>query len=139
MRNWIDVCVGTSDFTRVTDEEGNSTFALRCPDLYQGAPCPAMMRPVNVEIAATKASYATFARLARRHIAESTPGWRWCLAPNCDNGQVHKKEDTETELPSSSPEKKVSRKRGKKKAAATEAANEGGKSALRVLGHMTAL
>ena len=126
LKDWINACVGGGDFTRVTDEEGNSTFALRCPDLFEGKPCPAMMRPVNVEAAATKASYATFARLARRHIAENTPGWRWCLAPNCDNGQVHKKEDSEAQLPSSSPEKKVSRKRGKKKAASTDAALEAG-------------
>lgn len=115
-------------FVKATGGEGNSTFAIRCPDIFDDEPCPALMRPVNVEAAATKASYATFARLAKRHIAESTAGWRWCLAPACDNGQVHTKEAPEAQLAVDSPEKTITRRRGKKKAAVTDAAlEEGGK------------
>lgn len=126
LRTWIDICVGSSEFIRAVDGNGNSTFAIRCPDLFNDKPCPAMMRPVNVEAAATEASYATFVRLARRYIEESTPGWRWCMASDCDNGQVHTKAAPEPQSPVDSPKKKGARKRGKQKTVADNAALGGG-------------
>ena len=29
--------------------------------------------------------------LERKHIGDTTPGWRWCLSPSCRAGQVHVK------------------------------------------------
>lgn len=31
----------------------------------------------------------SYEELERRWIAETTPGWRWCLNPSCRSGQVH--------------------------------------------------
>lgn len=36
-----------------------------------------------------------FEELERKHIAESTPGWRWCMAAECRAGQVHVIKPTE--------------------------------------------
>lgn len=47
------------------------------------------MRAVNIEIAGNKKTYQKFEKAERHHIAESTPGWRWCLAADCKAGQVH--------------------------------------------------
>lgn len=46
--------------------------------------------------------------LERRHIADNTPGWRWCLAPGCRAGQLH-----EVKAPTNI--KPVKKSRGKKK------------------------
>lgn len=31
----------------------------------------------------------SYDELERRHKADSTPGWRWCMSPGCRSGQVH--------------------------------------------------
>lgn len=43
------------------------------------------MRAVNIEIATTEAMFAKFEQLERNHDDK----WRWCLARNCDAGQLH--------------------------------------------------
>lgn len=106
LRRWIDVCISNHNYRIVDNEAGASTFAIRCPERFQGEPCPAMMRPVNVKAATTKASYEKFARLARRHIEENIPGWRWCLAPACDGGQVHTKDNADVQPLVESPKEK---------------------------------
>jgi hypothetical protein len=36
-----------------------------------------------------------FVELERKHIAENTPGWRWCMNPSCRAGQVHASPQTQ--------------------------------------------
>ncbi|KAF7188941.1 hypothetical protein HII31_09864, partial [Pseudocercospora fuligena] len=36
--------------------------------------------------------FAKFNKAHRHFIGEVTPGWRWCLAPGCNAGQVHEKQ-----------------------------------------------
>lgn len=36
-----------------------------------------------------------FEELERNHVAETTPGWRWCLAPGCRAGQVHMSKESQ--------------------------------------------
>jgi len=50
-----------------------------------------------------------FDELERNHIAENTPGWRWCLFPGCRSGQVHGKK-TSNAVPSI-PNKRSGRKK----------------------------
>lgn len=56
---------------------------ISCPE------CPELMDDASVKANATRAAYDRFNELERRGIADSTPGWRWCLAPRCNAGQVH--------------------------------------------------
>lgn len=37
----------------------------------------------------TKLTTSSYDEFERRWIAETTPGWRWCLNPKCRSGQVH--------------------------------------------------
>ncbi|KAK1082499.1 hypothetical protein LTR48_006935 [Friedmanniomyces endolithicus] len=50
------------------------------------------MKNVNVEIAATKRVYQRFEEVEPKHIGETTPGWRWCMNPECRAGRVHEPE-----------------------------------------------
>ncbi|KAF2215527.1 hypothetical protein CERZMDRAFT_94928 [Cercospora zeae-maydis SCOH1-5] len=84
LRQWIEVQVDSAKFFSVSGDQG-ATFGIKCVE------CKEMMRPVNVELAASKAVYERFDRLAKRKVAERIPNWRWCLAPLCDNGQEHVK------------------------------------------------
>lgn len=56
---------------------------LSCPE------CPSILQKADVQKHAAKADYARFDELERRGIAETVPGWRWCLNPHCRAGQVH--------------------------------------------------
>jgi hypothetical protein len=42
-----------------------------------------------------------YVELERRYIAENTQGWRWCLAPGCQSGQVHISITSDQEVPGS--------------------------------------
>ncbi|KAF2165418.1 hypothetical protein M409DRAFT_24268 [Zasmidium cellare ATCC 36951] len=83
LKAWVAAQVEGGLFT-MGGEDGK-TFGVKCPQ------CPAIMRSVNVQIAATKLVHQRFDVAERKHIAENTPGWRWCLAPGCKAGQVHEK------------------------------------------------
>lgn len=49
-----------------------------------------MMQHIDMKRCASKETYAKYDELERRAIQDDTPGWRWCLAPKCRAGQVHK-------------------------------------------------
>jgi hypothetical protein len=62
------------------------------------------MRAVNIRIATIKKMYEQFVKLERKHIGDTTPGWRWCLSAYCKrwagaqdrrgrNGQEREHED----------------------------------------------
>ena len=53
-----------------------------------------------------------FEEAERKHIADNTPGWRWCMNPKCRAGQVH-------ELKVASP--KLGKKKGRAKKVESEA------------------
>ncbi len=40
---------------------------------------------------------ARFEELERKHIGENTPGWRWCMNPECRAGRVHEPKMLEAE------------------------------------------
>ncbi|KAK5109120.1 hypothetical protein LTR62_007482 [Meristemomyces frigidus] len=54
------------------------------------------MKAVNVEEVATKKVYQQFDEAERKHIADNTPGWRWCMAPGCRAGHVLEGQPTTT-------------------------------------------
>lgn len=56
---------------------------LSCPE------CPSILQNADVQKHAAKAVYDRFDELERRGIAETVPGWRWCMNPDCRAGQVH--------------------------------------------------
>ncbi|TKA24319.1 hypothetical protein B0A50_06789, partial [Salinomyces thailandicus] len=58
-----------------------------------------------------------FEDLERKHIAENTPGWRWCLAPGCKAGQVHDSRDVVTIIKKDPAAKPHPKKRSGKKGA----------------------
>lgn len=99
LKAWTNAQIEGSLFA--TGDDGK-IFGIKCPQ------CPALMRNVNIEIATTQKPYALFEKAERVHIANTTPNWRWCLAPGCKAGQVH-----------ASPTPKTSKK-SKGKAAAAE-------------------
>lgn len=80
LKAWIQGQVEDASFAKGKDGD---SFGIRCPE------CLATMRPVNVEDNATKTVFKMFDQAHRRHIANTTPGWRWCLAAGCKAGQVH--------------------------------------------------
>ncbi|KAI5357042.1 putative IBR domain, E3 ubiquitin ligase RBR family, TRIAD supradomain-containing protein [Septoria linicola] len=104
LKQWIAVQVESSNFIRIDEEGGASTFGIKCVE------CKETMRPVNVEAAATKTVYEKFDRLARRHLAESIPNWRWCLAIGCEHGQEHVKEGAPVPLGTPKKGGRLSRK-----------------------------
>ena len=100
---WIAIQVQENLLT-VVGEEGKA-LGIACPE------CAAVMKNHNIKIAASGEVFRRyvafsisttndrdsadrfdrFEELERRHIAELTPGWRRCLAPSCNSGQVHTK------------------------------------------------
>ncbi|KXT11347.1 hypothetical protein AC579_9458 [Pseudocercospora musae] len=83
LKEWVGVRIESAEFAKGPDGD---SFGVKCPE------CPATMRPVNVQAAVTKTVFAKFSKAHRHFIGEVTPGWRWCLAPGCNAGQVHKKQ-----------------------------------------------
>lgn len=64
--------------------ESTSYDNIACPE------CPELMKNSDIQLHASADIYNKFDNLERRDIADKTPGWRWCLAPRCKAGQVHK-------------------------------------------------
>ena len=89
MKQWIQTQIEENLF--ITGGEDGKTFGIKCPQ------CDAMMRKVNIELATTKKFRQLFEERERHHFAEITPGWRWCLAPDCRAGQVHQKKEESKE------------------------------------------
>ncbi|KXT04200.1 hypothetical protein AC578_109 [Pseudocercospora eumusae] len=83
LKEWLRVCIESAEFVKGPDGD---SFGVKCPE------CPATMRPVNVQAAVAKTVFAKFDEAHRHFIGEATPGWRWCLAPGCNAGQVHEKQ-----------------------------------------------
>ena len=108
LKKWVAANVESSNF--VTSGENGEIWGIKCPHPQ----CDAVMRNVNVEEAATKKVYAQFEELERKHIGNTTPGWRWCLAPGCRAGQVHEtKAEVVVEEPK--PKKRSTTKKGVEK------------------------
>ncbi|KAI6889472.1 hypothetical protein KC363_g7460 [Hortaea werneckii] len=87
LKRWVEAQVEAGSFK--TDKEDSKVFGLACP--HPG--CQGTMTADDVEEAATRKVFGRFDEIARRHIAEHTPGWRWCLAPHCKAGQIHDSSD----------------------------------------------
>ena len=95
LQKHVDYCINNAQTTTTADEE--KALGIACPE------CDAVMRAVNIEIAATETMYVKFEVLERIYKANRTApaGWRWCLNPDCDARQVHdsvsKEEDEEND------------------------------------------
>ncbi|KAI7189263.1 hypothetical protein KC343_g8496 [Hortaea werneckii] len=87
LKKWVEAQVDAGGFK--TDGQDSRFFGIACP--HPG--CTGTMKAGDVEDAATRKVFARFDEIARRHLAEHTPGWRWCLAPGCKAGQVHDSSD----------------------------------------------
>ncbi|KAK5170313.1 uncharacterized protein LTR77_004900 [Saxophila tyrrhenica] len=114
----VDAAEGDERVRKGEVEEGKPNsllFGIKCPH----PDCKGVMRNVNVEMGATKKVYQKFAEIERKFIGDSTPGWRWCLDPSCEAGQVHKstlsKQEQERQAAAKSPTKRT--KKGKSKEA----------------------
>ncbi|KAI0508518.1 hypothetical protein F5B22DRAFT_638725 [Xylaria bambusicola] len=55
---------------------------LRCPE------CPQMLEFKDVENFATKDIFTNYDRLATKAVLESVKGFRWCLNPKCNAGEI---------------------------------------------------
>ena len=62
MKDWIAALLNGTTYDKIG-----------CPE------CPQLMQNADVKVHAAKDVYARFDELERRAIAETTPGWRWCL------------------------------------------------------------
>ncbi|RMX87904.1 hypothetical protein D0869_02030 [Hortaea werneckii] len=87
LKKWVEAQVEAGSFK--TDRQDSKVFGIACP--HPG--CRGTMKADDVEDAATRKVCGRFEEIARRHIAEHTPGWRWCLAPHCKAGQIHDSSD----------------------------------------------
>jgi ariadne-1 len=83
LKKYVDIQIKEAN-TIIGGNDG-TTFGIPCPETE----CPAIMRAVNIEIATSKKTSAQFERLERIYTENNTPGWRWCLSPSCNSGQVH--------------------------------------------------
>ncbi|KAI7324136.1 hypothetical protein KC340_g6536 [Hortaea werneckii] len=88
LKKWVEAQVEAGSFKTDREEDGK-VFGIACP--HPG--CQGTMKAEDVEQAATRKVFGRFEEIARRHIAEHTPGWRWCLAPHCKAGQIHNSSD----------------------------------------------
>jgi hypothetical protein len=87
LRQWVDTCI-ESNQTTIGGDDGK-TLGIQCPE------CPSLMRAVNIQIATIKKMYEQFDKLERKHIGDTTPGWRWCLSAYCNAGRVHETAEKE--------------------------------------------
>ncbi|KAI6896768.1 hypothetical protein KC318_g11128 [Hortaea werneckii] len=87
LKKWVEAQVEAGSFK--TDRQDSKVFGIACP--HPG--CQGTMTADDVEGAATRKVFGRFDEIARRHVAEHTPGWRWCLAPQCKAGQIHDSSD----------------------------------------------
>ncbi|KAK3116357.1 hypothetical protein LTR53_003383 [Teratosphaeriaceae sp. CCFEE 6253] len=78
LKKWVEAQVSSGLIV-----QAGKTFGIQCPE------CDAVMKSVDVEVAATKKVHQCFEELERKHIGENTPGWRWCFATGCRAGKVH--------------------------------------------------
>lgn len=86
LKDWTSAQIEFGGFaTGGEDDEmfDGKAFGVPCPE------CPAIMRSVNIRLVVTKKLHANFEAAKRAHIADITPGWRWCMASDCNAGQVH--------------------------------------------------
>jgi hypothetical protein len=85
LRKWVTRQI--TDASYVTeDKEQTPVFGVRCPET-----CDGVMLNHDVQAATTANPYRLFIKMERRRKAETTPGWRWCMNPRGDAGQVHEK------------------------------------------------
>jgi hypothetical protein len=107
LRNWIEARVGSDDliYLLVDTPEGGKAFGIPCPE------CKAVMRNVNVEMAVSKKVYQMYVERRRKWVQENTPGWFYCMVPDCEGGHVHVHEPQKAR----NGQAKKSKKKGGKK------------------------
>ncbi|CAK4031015.1 E3 ubiquitin- ligase [Lecanosticta acicola] len=89
LKQWVNTQIEENLF--ITGGEDGKAYGIKCPQ------CDELMRNINIELATTKKFHQLFEERERHHFAEITPGWRWCLAPGCRAGQIHKKVEAKEE------------------------------------------
>ncbi|GAB7359662.1 hypothetical protein MBLNU230_g6841t1 [Neophaeotheca triangularis] len=74
LREWIEFQI---------DNGAVAAGGIKCPE------CEEVMEEKGVGLCVPKAVFKRFEELHRRHVADSTPGWRWCMSASCRAGKVH--------------------------------------------------
>ncbi|KAK3676911.1 hypothetical protein LTR78_003115 [Recurvomyces mirabilis] len=108
LKKWVQTQVDSSNYA--TGDEGGKVFGIRCPQ------CVAIMKDDDLEEVTTKKVYKEFEEAERKHIIDNTPGWRWCMAPDCRAGHVHESKTSSPNKPEE-PEQPKRKGRGKQKPA----------------------
>ncbi|CAK4033786.1 E3 ubiquitin- ligase [Lecanosticta acicola] len=75
VQTWISTCIDT-----------NYNSAIQCP--YGGCD-EEVSRQKDMPDAATTHQRSRYSHIAHRIVQSRVPRWRWCLAPDCDEGQLH--------------------------------------------------
>lgn len=63
------------------ETKGNE--AVKCPE------CPQELDYSDVQRAASQETFLAYDRMSTRNALAALPDFAWCLAPNCDNGQLN--------------------------------------------------
>ncbi|KAK3626169.1 hypothetical protein LTR56_019957 [Elasticomyces elasticus] len=82
-KHLINTCKQCSQAWVAAQMESTIYDKVSCPE------CPEVLNNEGVKILASKEVYAKFDEIERRTIAETVPGWRWCMNTKCRAGQVH--------------------------------------------------
>ncbi|KAK5767568.1 hypothetical protein LTS12_002410 [Elasticomyces elasticus] len=82
-KHLINTCKQCSQAWVAAQMESTTYDKVSCPE------CPEVLNNEGVKILASKEVYAKFDEIERRTIAETVPGWRWCMNTKCRAGQVH--------------------------------------------------
>ncbi|KAK3941518.1 hypothetical protein QBC46DRAFT_258409 [Diplogelasinospora grovesii] len=64
-------------------ESGGGWDRLKCPD------CPELLKYADVKRYASRQTFDRYDVLATRAALKDIPRFRWCLAPECESGQIH--------------------------------------------------
>lgn len=70
LKTWFAAQLDTTTYDKISCPE--------CSEIFQNA---------DVEKHAAKGVFERFDELERRGIAETVPGWKWCLSPHCRAGK----------------------------------------------------
>jgi hypothetical protein len=92
LKEWIQSQIETAVFTphipcpQCNEKMNNRDVDMAVPKSIFSRYVVARLTPIDRSILMMCCRYV---ELERNYIAENTPGWRWCLAPGCQSGQVH--------------------------------------------------
>jgi hypothetical protein len=85
LKKYVNMRISEAAFKQSIDlKNATNVFGIGCPE------CKETMLSANVKAATTQVVFRRFEAMEHKYVASHIPGWRWCMAPNCSAGQVHK-------------------------------------------------